>query len=306
MDNLPKSREVSSKALKRAREIGLRTQVFGRFGMRIFRPMLMDLAHWHGHIEANFLQSGNMNYIMDGEDINIPPRRLVLFWAGTPHRLHSVSPAGEMDPKLCNIYLPLDEFLSMPHIARLQTELLSGAIVSMPVDLCDWPTLERWYADYRDRKGEQLDLIKMEMNALFRRASLAPFNYLRNPHRTGSPSGIVGSIHVRHVVAMVRHVLENIDKNLSNSEVTRVTGLNANYALGLFSQTMHLSLKKFVIRMRLLRARALLVESDTAISNVALECGFGSVTQFYHHFAAAYGTTPHQTRSFGLPARRAN
>jgi len=188
----------------------------------------------------------------------------------------------------------------------LQTELLSGALVSVPASLSDWAGLERWYSDYRDRKSEQLELIKMELNAMFRRLSLSPFNYLRNPNRAGPPSGVVGSIHVRHVVAMVRHVLENLDKTLSNADVTRVTGLNVNYALGLFSQTMHLSLKKFVIRMRLLRARSLLVESDTAISNVALECGFGSVTQFYHHFAIAYGTTPHQTRLSGVPVRRAS
>ncbi len=292
--------------MKRARDIGLRTQVFGRFGMRIFRPMLMDQAHWHGHIEANFLQSGNMTYVMDGKEILIPPRHLVIFWAGVPHRLREVSSEAGLEPKLGNIYLPLDEFLSMPHIARLQTELLSGAIVSIPADLCNWAGLERWYGDYRDRKSEQLDLVKMEMNAIFRRASLTKFDYLLSPNLSGANSDAVTSIHVRHVVAMVRYVLENLDKDLSNLAVTQVTGLNLNYATGLFSQTMHLSLKKFVIRMRLLRARSLLVESDTAISNIALECGFGSVTQFYHHFAAAYGTTPHQTRSFGLPARRAN
>ena len=304
MDNAPNSGEARAKAIKRARDIGLRTQVFGRFGMRIFRPMLMDQAHWHGHVEANFLQSGYMNYVMDGEEILIPPRRLVIFWAGVPHRLHQVSSETTQESKLCNIYLPLDEFLSMPHIARLQTELLSGAIVSIPANLCNWAGLERWYNDYRDRKSEQLDLIKMELNAILRRASLTNFEYLRNPYRSDSSSEAVTSIHVRHVVAMVRYVLENLEKNLSNQAVTRVTGLNLNYAMGLFSQTMRLSLKKFVIRMRLLRARSLLVESDTAISNIALECGFGSVTQFYHHFAAAYGTTPHQTRSFGLPARR--
>lgn len=281
------------------------SQAFGRFGMRIFTPMLMPHAHWHGHVEANFLRSGYMNYLMDGSEIIIPPRQLVIFWAGTPHRLREVIAEPGLEPKLCNIYLPLDEFLLMPHIARLQAELLSGAIVSIPEETCNWDGLLRWYRDYRDRKAEQLDLVKMEMNAVFRRASIRPFTYLRNPAGAGSATGGMASIHVRHVVTMVRHVLESLDKPLANADVAKPTGLNVNYALGLFSQTMHLSLKKFVIRMRLLRARSLLVETDMAIANVALECGFGSVTQFYHHFANAYGTTPHQTRTFGLPARKA-
>ena len=97
---------------------------FGRFGMRIFTPTIMDKAHWHGHVEANWLTSGQMHYLVDGTHKLIPSGRLVIFWAGVPHQLTQVDGANDPAQKLCNIYLPLDAFLFMPHLAKLQVALL--------------------------------------------------------------------------------------------------------------------------------------------------------------------------------------
>ncbi len=73
---------------------------------------------------------------------------------------------------------------------------------------------------------------------------------------------------------MVRFVLENLDKPLRNAEVTQVTGLHENYALSLFRVRCRCP-ETVINRMRLMRARALLVESSIAVSalpsNVALD-----------------------------------
>jgi transcriptional regulator GlxA family with amidase domain len=48
--------------------------------------------------------------------------------------------------------------------------------------------------------------------------------------------------------------------------------------------------------MRLLRARALLVESTATVASVAAQAGFPSISQFYEHFGRAYGVTPQAMR----------
>jgi AraC family transcriptional regulator, melibiose operon regulatory protein len=103
-------------------------------------------------------------------------------------------------------------------------------------------------------------------------------------------------VHVRHVVNMVRHILENIEKPLTIEDVANVTGLHTNYALSLFSKTMLISPKQFIIRMRLVRARSMILESKIAISTIAVSCGFNSISQFYDHFSKAYATTPQSLR----------
>lgn len=264
--------------------------------MRIFDPTLMAQPHWHGHVEANFAVDFDMDYVVDGETLTIPANRLVIFWAGIPHQLTAINKHGEGPHKLCNIYIPLDSFLMMNHITPIQVSLLGGGIAALPETLCSADQVRRWYADYRSGDFERAEVVKMELNALFRRAGLERLSYIRHPRHEIIGDRALSSANIRHVIAMVRHVLENLEAPMRNSDVTNVTGLHENYALSLFSKVMHVPLKQFVIRMRLMRARALLLESSMAISSVAEAAGFSSVSQFYAQFKAGYGLSPAAVR----------
>lgn len=272
-------------------------RAFGRFGMRIFAPQTMAKPHWHGHVEANFALHHTMEYDVDSQPVQVPAGRLAVFWAGIPHRLHHVTRTSDQPPKLCNIYLPLDAFLMMNHITPMQVALLGGGMLLLPAALCSEDMLRRWYADYRSGDFERTEVLKMELNALFRRAFLDKPEFLRAPRNDVIADRALSSVHIRHVIAMVRLVLENLEKPLRNADITAVTGLHENYALGLFTRIMQVPLKQFVLRMRLMRARALLVESSLAIASVAEASGFTSISQFYHQFKAAYGTAPNAVRS---------
>ena len=272
-------------------------RAFGRFGIRIFDPQTMTNPHWHGHVEANFALHHSMDYEVDNEPVHVPAGRLAVFWAGIPHRLNAVTATDDQPPKLCNIYLPLDAFLMMNHIMPMQVALLGGGMLLLPEALCNEDMVRRWYADYRSGDFERTEVLKMELNALFRRAFTAPPEFLRNPRNDAAGDRTLSSVHIRHVIAMVRFILENLDKPLRNADITAMTGLHENYALGLFTKIMQIPLKQFVLRMRLMRARALLVESALAVTSVAEASGFTSISQFYHQFKAAYGTSPNEVRS---------
>ena len=273
------------------------TRAIGRFGMRVFTPYIMDQPHWHGHIEGNYLAHATMTYRVEDSEIEIPEGRLVLFWAGIPHQLTAITPTGTATPRLTNIYLPVDTFLFMPHIAQLQVALLGGGLVMLSDTLCGPDIMDRWYRDYRSNDFERTEIMKMEMNAMMRRALLSPLEYLLNPVADPGDDRTLSSAHIRHVVAMVRFIMENLAEPITNADVAAVTGLHQNYALALFTRTMRLPMKRFIIRMRLLRARALLMESSTAITTVAEQSGFHSISQFYDHFKSAYGMSPHAMRA---------
>lgn len=272
------------------------TRAFGRFGIRLFEPQIMPVPHWHGHIEGNFLQHASMLYSVDGEGIAIPEGRLVLFWAGVPHQLTEVVQTGPEKPRLCNVYMPVDAFLLMPHIAQLQVAMLSGAMVLLAERLCDVSMIERWYGDYRSGDFERTEVVKMEINTMLRRALLNDLTFLRQPMALMGEDRAMSSAQIRHVVEMVRYIMEHIGTPMCNADVAAVTGLHQNYALSLFSQVMRLPMKQFVIRMRLLRARALLTESSMPITSVAEASGFTSISQFYQQFKASYGVPPNRLR----------
>ena len=272
-------------------------RAFGRFGIRIFEPVIMPQPHWHGHIEANFAVDMAMEYVIDGETILIPANRLVIVWAGIPHQLTVVDRMGPGPHRLCNIYLPLDAFLMMHHITKLQMDLFGGGMIALPESLCSAEQVKRWHDDYRSNDFERAELVKMELNALFRRAASGPLTYLRAPEHELAGSRALSSVHIRHVISMVRYVLENLEKPLRNADIAKVTGLHENYCLSIFTRIMRVPLKQFVIRLRLMRARALLVESSLAISSVAEASGFSSISQFYAQFKQAYGIAPAAVRA---------
>ena len=99
-----------------------------------------------------------------------------------------------------------------------------------------------------------------------------------------------------HVIAMVRHIMENLSTPMTNADVAAVTGLHETYALSLFTCVMRMPMRRFIIRMRLMRARALLTEGNATVASVALQAGFPSLSQFHDHFRRAYGTTPQALR----------
>lgn len=96
---------------------------------------------------------------------------------------------------------------------------------------------------------------------------------------------------------MVRHIVEHLDEPLDANTIAEVVGLHPNYALNLFTRVMHVSMHRFVLRMRLMRARELLFTTSLPVETIAYDVGFRSVSQFYFQFRRAYGLPPHRLRS---------
>ena len=270
-------------------------RAIGRFGMRIFEAKLMPAPHWHGHIEGNFLLGGTMTYVVEDQVIEVPEGRLTLFWAGIPHQLVALTPSGDAPVRLANIYLPLDVFLFMPHVARLQVALLAGGMACLAPGLVGEDRIEGWYRDYRSGDAERREVLTMELNAAMRRALLSPLDFLRAPSADAEVQA-PRTARTAHVVAMVRHIMENLSEPMTNADVAAVTGLHEGYATTLFTCVMRMPIRRFIIRMRLMRARALLTEGNETVAAVALRSGFQSLSQFHDHFRRAYGTTPQALR----------
>lgn len=269
---------------------------FGRFGMRWFRPQVMVAPHSHGHVEFNWLTDGSLEYAFDGRSVQAPAGQIVLFWAGVSHQAVGIPPAAEGDVRQCNIYLPLDNFLYLPKLGGLTETIMGGGVISLPSDSVGASTLRRWYQDYRSGDADRTDLLKGEIGLMLRRASLVGWDTLLPPWIEASDSTAHRSTPIRHIVAMVRHIVEHISEPLEVASVARVVDLHPTYALTLFTRVMHISMHRFVVRMRLIRARELLFTSDLTVENVAYACGFQSLSQFYFQFTRAYGLPPYRLR----------
>jgi AraC family transcriptional regulator, melibiose operon regulatory protein len=270
---------------------------FGRFGMRWFKPVLMPGEHAHGHIELNWLTAGHMDYLIDSHPVQLPAGRLLMFWAGIPHRAVGVSRGQNNDALQCNVYLPLDDFLHMPRTGKLLDTMMGGGVIALHDGTIGSETLRRWYDDYRSGDSERIDILKSEIAIMLRRASATGWDELLPSWIEAVTPATKAATPLRYAVAMIRYALEHLSQPLRAEDIAEVVGLHPNYALSLFSSVMKVPLHKFVVRMRLIRARALLAEGALSIENVAFESGFPALSQFYAQFRNAYGMTPQQMRN---------
>ena len=90
----------------------------------------MATAHTQADIEFNFLLEGTKRYFFGGRFVELPPRRLALFWAGIPHRTLSFAPGQ----RFIYVQLPISWFLNFGIAPALVSELLSGGVAVAPDD----------------------------------------------------------------------------------------------------------------------------------------------------------------------------
>jgi AraC-like DNA-binding protein len=272
------------------------TKAFGRFGIRWFDTQSMPVPHAHGHIEFNWLTEGHVDYLFDDRPVTVHAGQLVMFWAGVSHQLVGLDRGPAQGSRQCNVYLPVDSFLYMPKLGRLTETMMGGGVIALSPDTIGEDTLHRWYQDYRSGNAERIDILKTEIGTMLRRAAATGWHEILPPWIDAPTQTTRTALPLRYVVAMLRYIIENLSSPLSARDVAGVVDLHPNYALNVFSSVMQIPLHKFVLRMRLIKARALLFESNLSVENIAYQSGFASPAGFYAHFRRAYGITPQRLR----------
>lgn len=84
------------------------------------------------------------------------------------------------------------------------------------------------------------------------------------------------------------HYLEEI----SVDRIAAVLFLNKHYIAHVFKDETGCSLMEYVISLRMNKAKALLIETDKRISDIALECGYTDFTYFTKQFKKRTGYSP--------------
>jgi AraC family transcriptional regulator len=88
------------------------------------------------------------------------------------------------------------------------------------------------------------------------------------------------------------YVRNNLAEQLSLAALSGVVGLSKRHFLRAFKEATGTTPHRFVLRMRIEEAKHRLIETNDAMTEVALASGFGSSQQFATSFRSATGITP--------------
>jgi AraC-like DNA-binding protein len=263
-------------------------------GLRAWMGSTHGMAHAHRHLdlEINFVLSGVMTYLIGGEVVRLPPRRLCVLWGAVPHQSLR---DGDNPATLIWQTTPLEQVWSWKLPESLMRRLWQlGVVVDAQTTRGDLHLMRRWMSDLQSGDEEAIAIILLELEARLRRLArnLAP----DEGHEYSAPGLHHEYSQSGAVEALARFVAGHYQEEIGVSEMARAVHLHPNYAMTLFRRHAGMTLHGYLTLQRVAHAQRALATTDQAISRIAVESGFGSVSRFYEAFRQHAGCSPRQFR----------
>jgi AraC family transcriptional activator of mtrCDE len=108
--------------------------------------------------------------------------------------------------------------------------------------------------------------------------------------------------------ARIRFTLNVIAKHKGSTrfdlrETSRSLGVSEAYLLRLFHRELGRTFREYSREIRMLQAAELMRQSPQPSKQIALECGYNDISNFYRDFKTVYAMTPREFRLRELGAR---
>ena len=102
----------------------------------------------------------------------------------------------------------------------------------------------------------------------------------------------------RRIATAVRFIELHFRQPLSLEDLSALVGISQYHFLRTFRQVVGLTPHQFLLRRRLREAALRLRTTNESVLDIALDAGFGDLSNFNHTFRAAFGTTPTKYRAY--------
>lgn len=259
------------------------------FSCETWVPHEMLRADQHDEIELNYLDVGSLTYLMGGQRVVVPARRLAAFWATVPHQI--VAHEGGTPYYVATI--PFSWFLQwgMPpslHLRIVQWEMVIDGASREPEH--ERFMFEQWSKDVGDKA--LAPAVALEIQARLLRLA----RHLDEPTSSKAlhlPNQLESQDKAEQ---MACHISRSYLERLTIPEIAAAVDLHPDYAATLFKKTFGTTIVTFITRHRVAHAQRLLLTTDEQIINISSESGFDSLSRFNRAFKQFTSVTPREYR----------
>ena len=278
----------------------------------------MALAHRHLDLEINYVLAGTMTYLVGGGIVELPPRRICLLWGGVPHQM--IHRPGAVEAIWVTIPLTIVMGWRLPD-SLIRPLLTAGFIADSAPRLDDLALLRQWLHDLPargnrnsvpDKSGAAvnsnllnrdstdsdtaLGIVLLEIQARLRRFALGISRLsVAEAEMRGDTTSFPDS-GLSSIALMADFIAKNFRESIGVAEIAAVAQLHPNYAMTLFRRHTGMTLAQYLTLQRVACAQRRLATSQDAISVIALDSGFGSLSRFYEAFQQQTGNSPRRFR----------
>lgn len=259
--------------------------------------------HWHHHIEISYATSGHGWYYVDNKIIEMTQGDMVIFASMVPH---SWKTDNENPLFLKNFYfIPSFIFSNLYDIGDHAIDALFG----------------NWYRCivFSDTSQEAASLVSLLMQAeqeyinqepgyrflikakLLEFASLFYRYYLSNVGKS-SDSYHHHMQDTKTLQNVLTFISDNYQREIALKEAAKIACMSSSYFSSFFKKSTGVSFTEYLMRHRISCAAKLLASSNLSITDISIECGFSSLSNFYRSFKLVYNMKPNDFRNNAITA----
>lgn len=257
-----------------------------------------DCLHRHDEIEmCFFITKKPVIFRIGGQALELYRDCTVLFWGAIPHQIMAVT----QNVMQYYITIPPYVFLNWNLPDFLTHSILNGSIIIEKdtrlrrMDIASFPV---WIKEAADTVNIQRRIaLNRSMEARIRR-----FGGEAQPSLTSFARKPTVPIHAsvkgnKAFLCMVDYITHNYkDDDISIDDIAGSAGLHPNYAISLFRKESGINITNYILMLRIYEAQRLLLTSDRKIIDIAMEIGFGSMSNFYKCFKKICAKNPKDYR----------
>ena len=103
---------------------------------------------------------------------------------------------------------------------------------------------------------------------------------------------MVSSAHASGIKRAIEFISKNYSRDMNLRQLSQVCNLSPTYFHKIFAQAMGVTPNEYVTKIRLDKAKELLIETSLPVSEVAVYCGFNNIPYFSYLFKKRLGIAP--------------
>ncbi len=239
-----------------------------------------------------YIKSGHGKIFIENKHFTLIPNSLIYCCGGISYKIEADTP---LELRVLNFDLTTNRSEMTDILAMLPANEVTGKYVPDEIEDSDFLGSFLYVPNADSFENDIKEIIKaMEGEKPFFRetAGYKLKKLLINLHKHASSP----NKHNDAVEMIKDYISKNYTEELSNHHLAEMVGYHEYHLNRLFSSVTGMSMHQYILSLRILKAKKLLVETDTRVCDIAEICGFSSNTYFSLYFGKDVGCSPTRYR----------
>ncbi len=242
--------------------------------------------HYHNLFEISIVLSGRGYYFAEGRCIKVQAGSIVAFNGLVPHAWI----ADKEDPPRLRTFKFYQNLFLENEIEEEQWKLINDYLSTFTViDLHgkeaekSFTILQLMYEEYINKNKGYRECIRNLLLVFLVYIMRQDINGQENTKKRG---------HHAEIENAVKYMKNNFHLNLALEDVAKVVYMHPNYFSAVFKKAYGISFIDYMNRLKVSMATELMESTQLPIPEIAMRCGFTSLSNFYRVFKSVQGISP--------------